>query len=62
MTTATTPRILTLEDFAEYLEGATIKQTIDLGHAVVHHGITNIGFVFTAMNDCFGNTVVSESW
>lgn len=62
MTTNTSMRELTLEEFADYVEGATIKQTFDLGHAVVHHGVTDIGFVFTAMNDIHGNTVVTESW
>lgn len=58
----TSMREVTLEEFSEYLEGATIRKTIDLGHAVVHHGITDIGFVFTALNDMWGNTVISESW
>lgn len=52
---------LTLEQVADYLESATIEQSHDVGHAIVHIGRNAAGGRFVMVNDCYGKTTVSES-
>lgn len=52
---------LNLEDTAEYLEHASIEHTHDIGHAVVHIGVNELGVRFILANDCFGVSVLSEA-
>lgn len=52
---------LTLEQVADYLESATIEQSHDVGHAIVHIGRNEAGGRFVMVNDCYGKTTVSES-
>jgi len=54
-------RNLTLEQLAGYLESATIEQSLDAGHAITHIGRNEFGVRFVLVNDCFGNSVVSEA-
>ncbi len=53
-------RTLTLAEAADYLEAATIEYTHDAGHAVIHMGLNAAGTVFTMVNDCFGQTSLTE--
>lgn len=52
---------ITIEQAAAILETAQITTTIDLGHVVINHGVTEAGVRFALMNDSFGNSVLSES-
>ena len=52
---------LTLEQTAEYLESATIEQTHDVGHAIVHIGRNAFGVAFVLVNNAAGETTVTES-
>lgn len=54
-------KTLTEAEAADYLEAATIINTMDAGHAIAHLGINGAGIRFMLMNDCGGNTVVTES-
>lgn len=54
-------KTLTESETADYLEAATIINTMDGGHAIAHWGISREGFRFMLVNDCHGNTVVTES-
>lgn len=55
-------RFMNLGQMADYLESAEkIKQTINAGHAIVHIGTSAEGFDFVLVNDCFENTVLTES-
>lgn len=54
-------RHLSLQDTADYLEFATIQHTNDAGHAIVHIGTSEAGRRFVLVNDCFGNSTLSES-
>lgn len=51
---------ITLEQVADYLETATIQHTHDLGHAIVHIGVSAAGSRFALMNDMHGNSTLSE--
>lgn len=50
---------LTLEQVAAIMDGATIEQTADHGHAIVHVGTTAAGHRFVLVNDCNGDSCVS---
>lgn len=50
-----------LQQAADYLEAATIEQTIEAEHTIIHTGRNAAGVRFVIINDCFGNTVVSEA-
>lgn len=52
---------MTLQQAADYLEGANISQTIDAGHAVIHIGIHTTGVSFVLVNDANGESTVSEN-
>jgi hypothetical protein len=52
---------LTMEQTADYLEGATIKTSVDSGYAIVHTGFSPAGVKFILVNDMFGNTVLTEA-
>lgn len=54
-------RELTLEQMADYLEGAQIEKSINLGVANVHIGISPAGSKFVLVSDGFGEVVVTES-
>lgn len=54
-------RNLSLAEAADYLEAATIEQTIKAGHAVVNVGVNEFGTRFVLVNDCQGQTVVTEA-
>jgi hypothetical protein len=54
-------RNLTLEAACDYLEAATIEQTIAAGHAVINIGVNEHGTRFVLMNDCTGSSVVTEA-
>lgn len=57
----TSMKSLTQAETADYLESATIINTMDCGHAIAHIGVTDTGIRFMLVNDCYGNTVVTES-
>lgn len=52
---------LTLEAACDYLEAATIEQTIRAGHAVINIGVNEFGTRFVLVNDCTGASVVTEA-
>ncbi len=52
---------LTLQQTADYLENAAIKSTHDMGHAIVHTGANAAGAGFVMVNDCAGQTTISEA-
>ena len=52
---------LTLEAACDYLEAATIEQTIPAGHAVINIGGNEFGTRFVLLNDCTDANVVSEA-
>lgn len=54
-------KTLTMQQTADYLEGATIQHTHDSGHAVTHIGTNAAGVRFVLVNDCSGQTVVTEA-
>lgn len=54
-------RMLSLELAADYLEAATIEQTVNEGHAIVHFGMSYAGNRFVLVNNCMGETVLTES-
>lgn len=54
-------RNLSLAEAADYLEAATIEQTFPAGHAVVNVGVNEFGTRFVLVNDCQGQTVVTEA-
>lgn len=53
-------KILTLAQVADYLESATIEETHDVGFAITHFGKNAAGARFVLVNDCFGNSAVTE--
>lgn len=52
---------LELGQAASYLESATIQQSYDTGHAIIHIGKSASGTRFVMVNDAFGQTAVTES-
>lgn len=54
-------KLVTTEELCDYLEAATVERTIDLGHAVVNHGISAFGHRFTAVHDYRGSAVLTEA-
>lgn len=54
-------KTMTLQQTADYLEAATIEQTLDRGHAITHIGTNAAGISFVLVNDYTGQTVVSEA-
>lgn len=52
---------MTIQEFADYCEHATITQSVDHGFAVVHTGRNALGQRFVAINDWHGRTVVTEA-
>lgn len=46
---------------ADYLEGAQIESSINVGFTNVHIGINPAGSKFVLINDGFGEIVVTES-
>lgn len=52
---------LTLQYAADYLENATIEHTHDAGYTIIHTGRNAAGARFALMNDCNGETTISES-
>lgn len=56
-----TMKILTLEQTADFLDSATIQQTIDTGHAIIHIGQSVFGGKFVLVNNAQGQTVLTES-
>lgn len=53
-------QLLNLQQTADYLEAATIEDTIEAGHAVIHIGRTEAGAKFVLVNDHAGMTAVTE--
>lgn len=51
---------ISLQQTADFLEGATIERTLDAGDTIIHSGIGASGFRFILMNDCMGETVLGE--
>ncbi len=52
---------LSIQQTADYLEGAQIEQTIEGNHAVVHFGTNAAGMPFVLINDCWGGCALTES-
>ena len=52
---------LTLEQTADYLEAATIENSIDSGCAITHIGTSPSGVKFILTNDAYGCTALTES-
>lgn len=52
---------LTLDEFAGFWDCATVEQSIDLGHAIVHIGRNAHGVKFVLTNTCEGQTTLVES-
>ena len=47
-------QLLTIEQTADYLEAATLEQSIDKGHAIVHIGINQAGAKFVLVDSIMG--------
>jgi len=56
-------RFLTESETADYLAAAIIEQSIDEEHAIIHTGTAygGDGCRFVLINDCNGQTVLTES-
>jgi hypothetical protein len=52
---------LTLAQTADYLDSATIERSHDAGHEIIHVGWNANGTRFIMVNNCYGETTVSES-
>ena len=52
---------LSFEQTADYLDTATIDQSIDDGHAIIHIGKNKVGCKFIMVNNCMDETALSES-
>ena len=50
---------MTLSQTADFIETATIEQTHDFGHALVHVGTAPNGQRFVLTNDMHGETSIS---
>ncbi|MEO6825088.1 MAG: hypothetical protein ABI167_10280 [Nitrosospira sp.] len=53
-------KMLDMQQTADYLEHANIKQSIDAAHAIIHIGISAAGFNFVLVNNALGQTVLTE--
>lgn len=53
-------KLLNLQDAADYLETATIEHSHDAGFAVIHSGRTSSGIRFVMVNDCQGDSALTE--
>ncbi len=53
-------KMLNMQQASDYLANANIKQSIDMGHAIIHRGISAAGFDFVLVNNMFGQTVLTE--
>lgn len=51
---------LNLSETADYLEAATIHETHEAGHAIIHIGVSGAGLRFVLINDCWGQTILNE--
>lgn len=51
---------ITLEQMADFFEDAVIEHTHDFGHTIVHSGISGSGARFVLLNDCWGESTLSE--
>lgn len=52
---------LTLDQAADYLEDAALlEEPIRIAHTIINVGVTAAGRRFVLVNDCHGNTTVSE--
>lgn len=54
-------QLIDLQGTAAYLESATIEQSIDAGHAIIHTGKSIAGVGFVLVNNYIGDTVLTES-
>lgn len=54
-------RMLSLEQAADFIETAIIEKSHDVGHAIIHTGMSESGSRFVLVNNCYGETVLSES-
>ena len=54
-------QFLTLAETADFLETASIEQTHEAGHAIIHVGVSEAGSRFVLINDYLGQTVLSEA-
>lgn len=54
-------RMLSLEQTADFIETAIIEKSHDVGHAIIHTGMSESGSRFVLVNNCYGETVLSES-
>ena len=54
-------KTLSLEQTADYLDAATINQSIDEEHAIILIGKCDTGCKFIMVNNGMGETMVSES-
>ena len=54
-------KVLDLQQTADYLETATIEQTIDTIHAIIHIGVSEVGYKFVLKNSIAGASVLTES-
>ena len=54
-------RVLNLNETADFLETAIINHTVDHGHAITHSGTTEAGLRFVLLNNCDGESVLTES-
>lgn len=52
---------LTLPQAADYLQTASIEQTNDVGHAIIHIGMNRVGAKFVLVNDAYGQTALFEN-
>jgi hypothetical protein len=51
---------LTLEQAADYLEAATVERSHDAGYEIIHVGWNASGTRFIMVNNCYGETSISE--
>lgn len=54
-------QVLTTQQTSDYLEAATIVETVEFPGVIIHRGIAETGHPFVLMNDCFGYSALTES-
>lgn len=54
-------RFISLEESADYLEAATIEQTLREQGTIVHIGKSSAGVRFVLINNIYGQTVLNEA-